>query len=60
MEHPPPKKMDCRSIPVWLANRKDGESMNEIRKLSELAVYMKQAAETGKEVASKAQAWHKM
>ena len=38
--------MDCRSILVWLANRKDGESMNEIRKLSELAVYMKQAAGT--------------
>lgn len=46
MEHPPPKKMDCRSILVWLANRKDGESMNEIRKLSELAVYLKQAVAT--------------
>ena len=46
MEHSPPKKMDCRSILVWLAKRKDGENMNEIRKLSELAVYLKQAAET--------------
>lgn len=46
MEHSPPKKMDCRSISVWLAKRKEGETMNEIRKLSELAVYLKQAAET--------------
>ena len=46
MEHPPPKKMDCRSIPVWLAKRKDGENMNEIKKLSELALYLKQSAET--------------
>ena len=45
MEHPPPKKMDCRSNSLWLAKRKDGENMNEIRKLSELAVYLKQAAE---------------
>lgn len=45
MEHPPPKKMDCRSIPVWLAKRKDGENMNKIRKLSELALYLKQSAE---------------
>ena len=43
MEHPPPKKMDCRSILVWLANRKDGESMNEIKQLSELALYLKHA-----------------
>ena len=46
MERLPPKKMDCRSIPVWLAKRKDGENMNEIRKLSELALYLKQIAET--------------
>ena len=45
MEHLPPKKMDYRSIPVRLAKRKDGENMNEIRKLSELAVYVKQASE---------------
>lgn len=46
MEHLPPKKMDCRSIPAWLAKRKDGENMNEIRKLSGLALYLKQIAET--------------
>ena len=38
--------MDCRSNSLWLAKRKDGENMNEIRKLSELTVYLKQAAET--------------
>ena len=46
MERPPPKKMDCRSILVWLANRKDGESMNEIKQLNELAVCLKQAVAT--------------
>ena len=37
--------MDYRSIPVWLAKREDGENMNEIRKLSEMAVCLKQTAE---------------
>ncbi len=46
MEHPPPKKMDCRSIRVCLAKRKDGGNMNAIRKLSDLAIFLKQAADT--------------
>ena len=37
--------MVYRSIPVWLAKREDGENMNEIRKLSEMAVCLKQTAE---------------